>query len=93
MSSEQIYEEFYKDHPEIAKDRLLGPRAGCTSNGSWPSVQPSSSYRCPDVLGFPNPWRLLKEQVISKYGGCCRCCLECELAFLSIDHVRRRRIP
>lgn len=31
--------------------------------------------------------RRLKKDVISAYGGCCVCCGESELVFLTLDHV------
>lgn len=32
-------------------------------------------------------YRDLKEEVIEEYGGCCNCCGEPNLAFLTIDHI------
>ena len=65
-------DRFYAAHPDYK----------ATYDAAWHQANPDKQ------AGYMKKYNLkLKRQVMDAYGGCCACCGETELVFLTIDHI------
>lgn len=102
----EYWKRFYQENSEKIKDRSRKAYHKKTQEQKIERLealksrrQSDPSFREHELKRSARARIKLKETVIQQYGGCCKCCGETELDFLSIDHIlndgalHRKSIP